>query len=175
MPNPARNKSHQPKKRIRYKGELGRPLHPGETPESKLPLLYEELGTSDPQGALLALAARHVRGFQESSHRVGGRKRLLDPVEEEFLYEAIEAIQAQRAAQGKKKLSVRRIVEGLAADQPSTNPKVCKPLAGKSPKSLATFYSHREERRQTWDREFEKSLEQLRKLIICRKPPLNPV
>jgi hypothetical protein len=50
--------------RYRYKGELARPLRDGQLPEVKLPLLHADLGVSTEGEAALALAVRHLSGFQ---------------------------------------------------------------------------------------------------------------
>ena len=49
-----------------YKGELARPLRDGQQPEVKLPLLYADLGVSTDDEAVLALAVRHLSGFQRT-------------------------------------------------------------------------------------------------------------
>ena len=57
--------------RYSYKGELARSLRTGQKPEDKLPLLYTDLGVTTPAKAALALAVRHISGFQ----RVGRNTR----------------------------------------------------------------------------------------------------
>jgi hypothetical protein len=54
-----------------YKGELAQALRTGQNPEDKLPLLYTDLGVTNDAEAVLALAVRHISGFQ----RVGRKTR----------------------------------------------------------------------------------------------------
>jgi hypothetical protein len=54
-----------------YKGELAQALRTGQNPEDKLPLLYTDLRVTSDAEAVLALAVRHISGFQ----RVGRKTR----------------------------------------------------------------------------------------------------
>ena len=49
-----------------YRGLLGQPLRPGESPANKLPLLHADLGVTTDLAALLAFVIRHISGFQRA-------------------------------------------------------------------------------------------------------------
>jgi hypothetical protein len=120
----------------RYKGSLAKQLKEGESPASKLPALYADLGihaasTSADREALLALATRHVPGFRFSKrtgHR--GRKKGLQPfidrVTREFgplfgsavedacrsdLYHLIERLKRTKKTSGGRRYTKKRLVQ----------------------------------------------------------------
>jgi hypothetical protein len=69
----------------RYRDRLWQKLKPGEDPLDKLPLLYADLGVAPPPKyydpkPILALAERHVRGFQGGG-KAGRRSKLAPYVE----------------------------------------------------------------------------------------------
>ena len=146
----------------RYRGVLGRPLKPGEDPTNKLPALCRDLGINprSPRNALLALAARYVRGFQLAK-RTGkpGRKKGLQPAideaTEEFgpligklvegayrnaLYELVERFRQTRKTPGGRRFTKRRIVEIISKTPPSEDLE--NPYFGIPPTTLLSWVTH---------------------------------